>query len=50
MRDFVIDHPERMSGSWEVKGDHTTYGLHIEINHQSCWSTKHAYRGSADFS
>jgi hypothetical protein len=31
MRGFVIDHPERMSGSWEVKGDHAIYGLHIEL-------------------
>jgi len=28
---FVIDHPERLSGSWEVKGDHAIYGLHIQL-------------------
>jgi hypothetical protein len=31
MRGLVIDHPERVSGSWEVKGDHATYGLHIQL-------------------
>jgi hypothetical protein len=31
MRGFVIDHPERVSGSWEVKGDHAIYGLHIQL-------------------
>jgi hypothetical protein len=31
MRGFVIDHPERLSGSWEVKGDHAIYGLHIQL-------------------
>jgi hypothetical protein len=31
MRGFVIDHPERLSGSWEVKGDHAIYGLHIQV-------------------
>jgi hypothetical protein len=31
MRGLVIDHPEMMSGSWEVKGDHAIYGLHIEL-------------------
>jgi hypothetical protein len=31
MRGVVIDHPERLSGSWEVKGDHAIYGLHIEL-------------------
>jgi hypothetical protein len=29
MRGFVIDHP--LSGSWEVKGDHAIYGLHIQL-------------------
>jgi hypothetical protein len=31
MRGSVIDQPERVSGSWEVKGDHAIYGLHIEL-------------------
>lgn len=31
MRGSAIDHPERMSGSWEVKGDHAIYGLHIQL-------------------
>jgi hypothetical protein len=31
MRGFVIDDPERLSGSWEIKGDHAIYGLHIEL-------------------
>jgi hypothetical protein len=31
MRGLVIDHPERLSGSWEVKGDHAIYGLHIKL-------------------
>ena len=31
MRGLVIDHPERVSGSWEVKGDHAIYGLHIQL-------------------
>jgi hypothetical protein len=31
MRGLVIDHPERVSGSWEVKGDHSIYGLHIQL-------------------
>jgi hypothetical protein len=31
MHGLVIDHPERVSGSWEVKGDHAIYGLHIEL-------------------
>ena len=31
MRGYVIDHPEKLSGSWEVKGDHAIYGLHIEV-------------------
>jgi len=31
MRGIVIDHPERLSGSWEVKGDHAVYGLHIQV-------------------
>ena len=31
MRGSVIDHPESLSGSWEVKGDHAVYGLHIEV-------------------
>lgn len=31
MRGVVIDHPERVSGSWEVKGDHAIYGLHIQL-------------------
>src|SRR5216683_3856998 len=31
MRGFVIDHPERLSGSWEVKGDRAIYGLHIQL-------------------
>ena len=31
MRGSVIDHPERVSGSWEVKGDHAIYGLHIQL-------------------
>jgi hypothetical protein len=31
MRGFVIDHPERVSGSWEVRGDHAIYGLHIQL-------------------
>jgi hypothetical protein len=30
-RGLVIDHPERLSGSWEVKGDHAIYGLHIQL-------------------
>lgn len=31
MRGLVIDHPERLSGSWEVKGDRAVYGLHIQL-------------------
>jgi hypothetical protein len=30
-RGLVIDHPERLSGSWEVTGDHAIYGLHIQL-------------------
>jgi len=32
MRGSVMDHPERLSGSWEVKGDHAVYGLRIQVN------------------
>ena len=31
MRGGVIDHPESLSGSWEAKGDHAVYGLHIQL-------------------
>ncbi len=31
MRGFVIDHPEMLSGSWEIKSDHAVYGLDIQI-------------------
>jgi hypothetical protein len=31
LRGMTIDHPERMSGSWEVKGEDAIYGLHIEL-------------------
>lgn len=31
MRGFVIAHPERLSGSWEAKGDHAIYGLNIQL-------------------
>jgi len=31
MRGLVMDHPERLSGSWEVKGDRAIYGLHIRL-------------------
>ena len=31
LRGTTVDHPERMSGSWEVKGDHAVYGLHIQV-------------------
>jgi hypothetical protein len=31
LRGTTIDHPERMSGSWEVKGEYAIYGLHIQL-------------------
>jgi hypothetical protein len=31
LRAMTIDHPERMSGSWEVKGEDAIYGLHIQL-------------------
>jgi hypothetical protein len=31
LRGMTIDHPERMSGSWEVKGEGAIYGLHIQL-------------------
>jgi hypothetical protein len=31
LRGMTIDHPERMSGSWEVKGEDAIYGLHIQL-------------------
>jgi hypothetical protein len=31
MRGIVIHHTEGLSGSWEVKGDHAVYGLHIQV-------------------
>ena len=31
MRGFAIDDPERLSGSWDVKGNHVVYGLHIQV-------------------
>jgi hypothetical protein len=31
MRGIAIDHPEKLSGSWEAQGDHAVYGLHIQL-------------------
>ena len=31
LRGMTIDHPETMSGSWEVNGEDAVYGLHIEL-------------------
>jgi len=31
LRGTTVDHPERMSGSWEVKGEDAIYGLHIQL-------------------
>jgi hypothetical protein len=31
MRGMTIDHAEKLSGSWEAQGDHTVYGLHIQL-------------------
>ena len=31
LRGTTIDHPERMSGSWEVRGEYAIYGLHIQL-------------------
>lgn len=31
LRGSVIEHPEDLSGAWEVGGDHTTYGLQIVL-------------------
>lgn len=32
LRGSVIEHPEEISGAWEVKADHTIYGLQIALS------------------